>query len=74
MKIIGKDIFEISEAARIIYLLVRNPSEGKKKKKIFDQEVGLLETCLESVPSGFLITFIWVSEGGKKNIGTIFEI
>ena len=63
-------IFDISEAARIIYLLVKNPSEGKKKKKIFDQEVGLLETCLESVPSVFIITVIWIS--ASENINPIF--
>ena len=57
-------IFIISEAARIIYLLVKNPSEGKKKKKIFDQEIGLLETCLESVPSAFIMSVIWGSIGG----------
>ena len=62
--------FNISEAARIIYLLVKNPSEGKKKKKIFDQEIGLLETCLESVPSVCIITVIWVSSG--ENLKTIF--
>ena len=59
-------------AARIINLLVKNPSEGKKKKKIFDQDVGLLETCLESVPSAFIITVIWLSAGDDKN--TIFGI
>ena len=51
-------IFNISEAARIIHILVKNPSEGRKKKKIFDQDVGLFETCLESVPSAFIITII----------------
>ena len=66
----------------IIYLLVRNPSEGRKKKKIFDQELGLLETCVESVLSGFIITVIWVSVGGTlifekcsrgEKITTIFD-
>ena len=57
------NVDNISEAARIIYFLVKNPSEGKKKKKIFDQEIGLLETCLESVPSGFIITVIYVLSG-----------
>ena len=66
-------IFDISEAARIIYLLVKNPAEGKKKKKIFDQDVGLLETCLESVPSAFIITVIFLSTLGE-NLNTIFTI
>ena len=56
-------ILYISEAARIIYLLVKNPSEGKKKKKLFDQDVGQLETCLESVPSVFIMTVILFSSG-----------
>ena len=32
------------------------PPEGKKKKEIFYQDVGLLETCLESVTSAFINT------------------
>ena len=67
----GIVIFNISEAARIIQLLVKNPSEGKKKKKMFDQEVGLLEACLESVPSTFIITVIWASAGDLANNETI---
>ena len=66
---VGKNIFKISEAAKIINLLVRNPSKGKKKKKIFDQDVGLLETCLESVPSAFFMTVMWIkATGGNLNI------
>ena len=72
-EIIGIIIFNISEAARIINLLVKNPAEGKKKKKIFDQYVGLLETCLESVPSAFIITVIFLSTLGE-NLNTIFTI
>ena len=60
-------------AARIIYLLFKNPSEGKKKKKIFDQGVGLLETCLESVPSAYIITIIMLTANGE-NMNTIFGI
>ena len=49
--------------------MVKNPSEGLKKKKIFDQDVGLLETCLESVPSTFIITIIAAST--RENMNTI---
>ena len=65
----GIIIYNISEAARIIYILVKKPSEGKKKKKILDQDVGLLETFLESVPSSYVITFIFLSAfyGEDKN-------
>ena len=58
---IGRIIFNISEVARIIYLLVKKPLEGKKRMKLFHQDVGLLETCLESVPSAFIMTVILVS-------------
>jgi len=58
-------------AARIIYLLVKNPSEGKKKKKNFDQDIGLLETCLESVPSAFIITVIMISADDYVSLGNI---
>ena len=60
------------EAFRIIYFLVRNPSEGKKKKRIFDEGVGLLESCLESVPSVFIFSVIVVSAGEKIKQYLIF--
>ena len=67
-------VFNISEAASIIYLLLKNPPEGKKKKKIFDQDVGLLETCFESVPSACIITVIWLKTGRfiRENMNRIF--
>ena len=62
-------------AARIINLLVKSPSEGKKKKKIFDQEVGLLETFLESVPSTLILTivFIMAKHGPGENMNNIWS-
>ena len=39
-----------------------------KKKKIFDQDVGLLEACLESVPSAFIISFISIVAFKSENI------
>ena len=74
IKDIWEKNFNISEAARIIYFLLKNPYEGKKKKKIFDQELGLLETCLESVPSTYIITVIWFSAFNGENLDTIFPI
>ena len=44
----------------IIHLLVKNPSKGELELKIFDQGLGLFETFLESVPSVFIITVIWL--------------
>merc|ERR1719510_2347070 len=57
------NIYPQFEAARIIYLLVKKPSEGKEKKKIFDQDVGLFESCLEAVPSAFIMTAIFTATG-----------
>ena len=53
--------------------MVKNPSEGKKKNKIFEQDLGLLETCLESVPSALIITVIWVRATGE-NLNKIFSV
>ena len=53
-------------AVSIIYFLVKNPSKGEKKKKIFDQDVGLLETCLESVPTVFIMTIIYFTASGAR--------
>ena len=47
--------------------MLKNPSEGKKKKKIFDQDVGLLESFVESVPSVFIYTVIVFSAGQNLN-------
>ena len=44
----------------IIRLLVKEPSKGEKELNIFDQGLGLFETFLESVPSVFIITVIWL--------------
>ena len=57
----GIIIYNISEAAKIIYHLWTDPAEGKKKKKEFDQEIGLHETFLESVLSAYFITVIMVT-------------
>ena len=61
----GIIIYNISEAAKIIYHLWTDPAEGKKKKKEFDQEIGLHETFLESVPSAFIITVIMAISYGE---------
>ena len=66
-EIIGIIIFNISVVARIIYLLVKKPSDGQKEQKIFDQEVGLMETCLESVPTVFIMIIISSSTGENMN-------
>ena len=59
-------IFNISVAVTLIILLVKNPSKGEKKKEIFNQDVGLLETCLESVPTVFIMTIIYFTASGAR--------
>ena len=45
--------------------------KGKKEKKEFDQNIGLHEVFLESVPTALIITVIFVTALGK-NILMIF--
>ena len=57
----------ISEAVKLIYSIYKDPVLGRMKKKEFDQNVGLHEVLLESLPTAFIITVIWVkSNSGKK--------
>lgn len=68
-------IIRILEAARIIYLLAKNPSEGRKEKKIFDQDLGLFEALLESVPSVIVLSIISAFGGKQCEILSVtFEI
>ena len=60
-------MINISEAVKLIYSIYKDPVKGRKKKREFDQNVGLHEVLLESVPTAFVITVIWVkSNSGKK--------
>ena len=70
------NIFNISEAATIIHLLVKNPDgrDGEMELKNFDQGLGLFETFLESVPSVFIITVIWLLSTFGEKIKKIFRI
>ena len=40
--------------------------KGKKEKKDYDQNIGLHEVFLESVPTALIITVIWLKADGKK--------
>ena len=70
------NIFNILEAATIIHLLVKNPDgrDGEMELKNFDQGLGLFETFLESVPSVFIITVIWLLSTFGEKIKKIFRI
>ena len=57
MKII---ISNIPEAARLILAILRDPETGVKKKSLYEQNVGLFETFLESVPTTFILTYMWI--------------
>ena len=58
MKII---ISNIPEAARLILAILRDPETGIKKKSLYEQNVGLFETFLESVPTTLILTYIGAS-------------
>ena len=61
MKII---ISNIPEAARLILAILRDPETGIQMKSLYEQNVGLFETFMESVPTTFIITYIWISAAG----------
>ena len=48
--------------------------KGKKEKKEFDQNIGLHEVFLESVPTALIITVIFVRAFAGKKILIIFVI
>ena len=67
MKII---ISNIPEAARLILAILRDPETGIKKKSLFEQNVGLFETFLESVPTTLILAYMWDSafDGSSQQI------
>ena len=58
MKIIRSNI---PETARLILAILRDPETGILMKYLYEQNVGLFETFLESVPTTLILTYIWVS-------------
>ena len=64
MKII---ISNIPEAARLILAILRDPETGVKKKSLYEQNVGLFETFLESVPTTLILTYMWASTGTGRS-------
>ena len=61
-------ISNIPEAARLILAILRDPETGIQMKSLYEQNVGLFETFLESVPTTLILTYIWVSATGRPNI------
>ena len=57
----------ISEASKVIQLLYKDPGKGKKERRLFQQNIALHETFLESVPTVFIITYIVVIGYGWYN-------
>lgn len=55
------------EAAKLIYSIYRDPVKGKKEKKDYDQNIGLHEVFLESVPTALIITVIAVKVADNNN-------
>ena len=54
-------ISNIPEAARLILAILRDPETGIQMKSLYEQNVGLFETFLESVPTTLILTYIWIS-------------
>ena len=54
---------DISEAAKLIYTIYKDPAKGKKMKKEYDQNIALHETFLEAVPTTLVLTVIWLTAG-----------
>ena len=48
----------ILEAAKLIILIYKDTPKGMKEKKKFDQNIGLHEAFLESVPTAFITTVL----------------
>ena len=61
-------ISNIPEAARLILAILRDPEDGIKKKLLYEQNVGLFETFLESVPTTLILLYIWNTANGRSNI------
>ena len=53
----------LSEAGKLIYSIYKDPVKGKKEKKQYEENIGLHEVFLESVPTAFIISIIMVSAG-----------
>merc|ERR1711988_632422 len=53
------------EAAKLIYSIYKDPVKGRKEKKEFDQNIGLHEVFLESVPTALIMLAIY---GGKNMV------
>ena len=72
MKVI---IPNITEAARLILAIIRDPETGIQMKSLYEQNVGLFETFLESVPTTLILTYMCVtSVGGRSNKSNIVMI
>ena len=61
-------ISNIPEAARLILAILRDPETGIQMKSLYEQNVGLFETFLESVPTTLILFCIWLSEVGRFNM------
>ena len=55
----------LTEAAKVIYLLLRDPQSGEKRSEMFYQNISLHEGFLESVPTILIMTVIWRAALGQ---------
>ena len=55
----------IIEASKLIYSIYKDPVKGKKKEE-FDQNIGLHEVFLESVPTTLILSVLWATARGGR--------
>ena len=59
-------IFNIPEAAKLILAILRDPETGIQMKSLYEQNVGLFETFLESVPTTLVLTYMGFAAMGIR--------
>ena len=62
----------ILEALKVVWMLLKNPREGQKMKRRYEENIGLHEVFLEAVPSVFITTILLFKVKGKilRNLTT----
>ena len=59
---------------RLIHGIKKNPSKASKMKMDHFSQIGVTEVFLESTPTAFVMTVIWISAGyGFTDIGLVSD-
>ena len=54
------------EAMKFVMMMFKNPKKAQKMKKQYEEQVGLHEVFLESVPTALVITMLMVTSTTSK--------